>query len=81
MLLEAGNIVTQREGVPGVSRVLATFFLWAHLEHMDIPGLGVELELQLRLMPQPQQYSICNLQGSLRQCQTLNPLREARDQI
>ena len=28
------------------------FFLWPHLQHVKVPGLGIELELQLRLMPQ-----------------------------
>ena len=31
------------------------FFLQPHLQHMEVPGLGVELELQLRFKPQPQQ--------------------------
>ena len=26
---------------------LSSFFLWPHLRHMEVPRLGVELELQL----------------------------------
>ena len=44
-----------------------SFFLGPHLRHMEVPRLGVQLELQLPGSPQPQQRWI------------LNPLREARD--
>ena len=62
-----------------------SFFLWLHLQHMEIPGLGIESELQLQtyttamvtLDPSP----ICHLHLSLQQCQILNPLQEARDWI
>ena len=37
------------------------------LRHMEVPGLRVELELQLRPVPQPQQ------------CWIPNPLSKARD--
>ena len=59
------------------------FFLRPNLWHMEIPRLGVELELQLpayttnSAMPDPS--CICNLHHSLKQCQILSPLREARD--
>ena len=34
-------------------------FVWPHLRHMEVPGLGVESELQIRPpMPQPQQCQI-----------------------
>ena len=33
-------------------------FLWLHLWHMEVPRLGVELELQLRPIPQPEQHHI-----------------------
>ena len=52
---------------------------------MEVPRLGVELELQLptyataTAMPDPSQ--VCNLHHSPQQCQTLNPLSKARDQI
>ena len=34
------------------------FFLWPHLQHMEVPRLRTELELQLRPTPQPQQHQI-----------------------
>ena len=60
------------------------FFLEPHPHHMEVPKLGVELELQLpayttaRAMQDPS--CICDLHHSSGQCQILNPLREARDQ-
>ena len=33
-------------------------FLGPHLQHMEVPGLGVELKSQLGLTPQLQQYRI-----------------------
>ena len=51
---------------------------------MEIPGLGVELELQLpayATATAPRNPSgTCDLSHSLWQCQILNPLSEARDQ-
>ena len=50
---------------------------------MEVPGLGVGLELQLpayaTATAMPEQ-SICNLYHSSRQHWILNPLSEARDQ-
>ena len=37
------------------------FFLWQHLQHMEIPRLGIKLELQLRPTLSPQQ---CQLQDA-----------------
>ena len=37
---------------------LLFFFLWLHLQHMEVPGSGVESKLQLRPMPQPWQHQI-----------------------
>ena len=60
-------------------------FIWLHLWHMEVPGLGVKSELQLQAyatataMPDPS-CLICNLHHSSRQCQILNPLTEAKDQ-
>ena len=34
------------------------FFFWLHLQHMEVPRLGVKQELQLKPMPQPQEYQI-----------------------
>ena len=36
-------------------------FLWSHLRHMDVPSLGVKLELHLLPMPQPYQ---CHFQAT-----------------
>ena len=42
-----------------VSLINYFFFLfWLYLWHMDVPGLGVKLELQLWRMPQPKQRRI-----------------------
>ena len=43
-------------------------FFQPHLQHIEIPSLGVKLELQLQTASQPQQHQI------------LNPLRETRNQ-
>ena len=34
------------------------FFLWLYIRFMEVPGLGVKLELQLRPTPQPWQHLI-----------------------
>ena len=50
---------------------------------MEIPGLGVESEPQQWAyttgMAMSDPHSICDLRHSLRQCQILNPLSEARN--
>ena len=60
------------------------FFLWLHPQHMEIPRLGVELELQLlaytTAIAMPTLSHICDPRRSLWQCQILNPLSEARNQ-
>ena len=59
------------------------FFLGPHLQHMDIPGLGVELELHLQaystVTVKQDPSRICDLCRSLRQRHIFNPLSEARD--
>ena len=51
---------------------------------MEVPRLGVELELQLpayaTATATPDLSCICDLLHSLRQCRILNPLRKIRDQ-
>ena len=51
--------------------------------HMEVPKLGVELELQLPASATatltPDLSQVCDLHHSSRQCQILNPLSEARD--
>ena len=58
-------------------------FLGSNPRHMEVPRLGVQLELQLlpyataTAMQDPS--CICNLHHSSRQCQILNLLSKARD--
>ena len=58
-------------------------FLGLYLQHMEVPRLGVELELHFlayatATAKQNLSY-ICDLYHSSWQCQFLNPLSEARD--
>ena len=59
------------------------FFLGLYLWHMEIPRLGVELELQLlaytTAMAMPDPSHVCDLHHSSWQHQILNPLSEAGD--
>ena len=54
-----------------------------HLGHMEVPELGVELELLplayaiATAMPDPSR--VCDLHHSSQQCWILNPLSKARD--
>ena len=56
-------------------------FLGPYLQHMEVPKLGVESELQLpataTAMWDPS--CVCNLYHSSQQCRIPNPLSEARD--
>ena len=60
------------------------YFLGPHPRHMEVPRLGGQIGLQLpayTTATATQDLSlICDLHPSSRQRQTLNPLREARDQ-
>ena len=60
------------------------FFLQLHLQHMEIPRLGIESELQLlaytTAMAIPDPNRIFDLCQSSWQCRILNLLYEARDQ-
>ena len=60
----------------------AIFFLGPHLQHMEVPRLGVEWELQLPATPIATRDPghVGNLHHSSWQLQTLNPLSNARDQ-
>ena len=60
------------------------FFLWLHLCHMEIPKLGVEMELQLStyvmaIATLVLSRHICELYRSLCQCWIFNPLSEAKN--
>ena len=65
---------------------VASFFLLLgpHLQHLEVPRLGVELELPLpaytTAIATPDPSHIWNLHDSSQQHQALNPLSEARDQ-
>ena len=60
-------------------------FLGQHLQHMEVPGLGVESKLQLPAYTTAEATRdpsrICSLHRSLWQHQTLNPLSKAKDRI
>ena len=62
---------------------LLFFLLWLQLWHMEIPGLGVELELQLQAYATDTAMSdlshIFDLHHSSWQRRVPNPLSEARD--
>ena len=65
---------------------LCFFFLQPHLWYMDVPWLGVELELHLLAYvttdtATPELSCICDLCCSLQQCRILNPLSKVRDRI
>ena len=57
------------------------FFLGPHLRHMEVPGLGVESDLQLPAYTTAtrDQSRACDLHSSSWQRQILNLLSEARD--
>ena len=59
-------------------------FLGPHLRHVEVPGLGVESELQLPAYTTAtatrDPSHVCDLHHSSWQCWILNPLKEARDQ-
>ena len=58
-------------------------FLGLHLQHMEIPVVGVKLELRLQAhttaTATPDPSCICDLYCSLQQGWILNPLSKARD--
>ena len=61
----------------------SAFFLGLHLQHMEVPRLGVKLELQVpdyTTATETRDLSrICNLHHSSQQHRIPNPLSEARD--
>ena len=79
-----GSVAGRMTWAAVLSRALFFCFslLGPHLQHMDVPGLGLELELQLPAditatqMQDPSH--VCDL-GCLRRRQIFNPLSEARD--
>ena len=63
---------------------LSFVFLGPHPQQMEVPRLGVELEVQplayARATAMPDPSSVCDLHHSSQQRRILNPLRKARDQ-
>ena len=58
-------------------------FVGPHLQHMEAPRLGVELELELlayATATATPDLHVCDLHHSSRQCQFTKPWSEARDQ-
>ena len=59
-------------------------FLGPHPQHMEVPRLGVESELQLlayaTATATPDQSHVCDLHHNSWQCWIFNPLSETRDQ-
>ena len=58
-------------------------FLAPHMQHMEVPRLGTELDLQLpaytTATATPDLSHVCDLHHRSWQCQILNPLSKARD--
>ena len=92
------NVLSTREKYKGVRDTISSntsqknlhyslefyfFLLPPQLQHMEVPGLGVESELQLQAYitatAKPDPSCIFNLCLSLQQCRILNPVSEARD--
>ena len=64
---------------PALLKIFSFFFLGPHLQHMEVPKLGVESELQLPATATPDLSCVCDLHHSSWQCRILNPLSEAMD--
>ena len=66
-----------------ITTIILYFFQGLHVQHMEVPRLGVELKLQLPAYTTATviQYPshVCDLHHSSWQC-LLNPLSKARDQ-
>ena len=69
---------------PHVTSANHFFFLELYPWHMEVPRLGVKSELQLLTYATAtatwDPSHVCDLHHSSRQCWSLNPLSEARDQ-
>ena len=70
-------------GEPDFNVFNSVLFLGSHLQHLEVPRLGVGAELKLlayaTATATPDQSHICHLHRSSWQCWILNPLSEARD--
>ena len=71
------------QAMMGTTRPPVPFLLGLKPQHMEIPRLGVESELQLLACATATAMEdlshVCDLRHSSRQCWILNPLSEARD--
>ena len=71
-------------GVVSSFFLLLSFFLWPHLQHMEVSRPGVESELQLWAYTTATAMldlnHICSPHCGLQQCWILNPLSKVRDQ-
>ena len=69
---------------PSLSLSLSLFFLGPNLQHMEVPRLGVESELQLPAysiaIAMPELSPVCNPHNSSWKYQIINPLSKARYQ-
>ena len=69
---------------PHVCLFVFSFFVGPHLQHMEVPRLGVKSKLQLpaytRATATPDLSHIFDLHHSLWQCQILTPVSKVRDQ-
>ena len=78
-----GSVSGLDRNILGHQRFVLFCFLGLHLWHVEVPRLGVELELRLPFCATATAMSdlsfICNIHHSLWQCQILNPHSEARD--
>ena len=70
-----------RSLLPSCELFIFFFFLGPQLQHMEVPRLGVESELQLLAHTTAtwDPSRICNLHHSSQQCQIPDPLSRARD--
>ena len=66
----------------GFCLLVGFFFLWPHLQHPEVPRLGVRSELQLPIYTTATAMldliHICDLHYSLWQCWILSALREGQ---
>ena len=78
-----GKPLTSLVGHPKSWKLFSSF-LGPNLWHMEVPELGVELELQLpaysTAIAMQDRSCACDLHHSSQQCRILNPLSKARDQ-
>ena len=81
LCLKSGKSDLKQQWYSSKAKVSPLYFLFrAHLQHIEVPRLGVRLELQLLAYTMPALSWVCNLHCSSQQHLILNPLSKARDQ-